>query len=162
MQTPALIIRLLQLKSLELNNFTGILPSFDFNSNSLKFLILSESSTNNNDYNNDNQIFYHTHYLLNLPISLISLNLSGINRFPLSNELISFSYLINLKELFLHENFNFPLNENFFPSSLEFLHFWILFNQPIHPGVLPSSLKELKFDYNSEFDQPIEPGWIPE
>ncbi len=45
---------------------------------------------------------------------------------------------------------------------MEILFFDRNFNQPIKSGILPRSLKELIFSYCSEFNQPIEIGWISE
>ncbi len=167
---PELFI-LPQLKSIELENFTGSLP-LSFNSiNSLNTVNSINSLNSLNSLNSINSLNSSLESLtlsnsieeniyLNFPISLISLNLSNFIyissiEFPLLNE------LINLIELELPKNFNQSLNKYLFPLSLKFLQFGEQFNQPIYSEILPLKLKELKFSEFSHFNQPVQIDWIP-
>ncbi len=150
------IFTLPQLKSIELINSFGSLPnSFGSINSSLESFKLTGP---NRVFNNPiEKIFSSSQF----PLSLISLNLSEF--LYLSDiELSSLNYLINLRELKLPKNFNQPLDENFFPPSLEILYFGPNFNQPINRGILPRSLKKLQFSFYSNFIQPIQSGWLPE
>ncbi len=145
------IFSLPQLETLQLIDFDGILPnSFGSDSNSLNCLTLIPRN-----YESE-FVFTRSHF----PISLTKLNLLHIKSTS-NSEFPSLNYLINLKELLLPQNFNQSIEENYFPSSLEFIEFGEEFNQPIYPGILPSSLKELIFINNSQFNQPFQSGSIP-
>ena len=68
-------------------------------------------------------------------------------------------HLPNLTQLTFEGLFDQPLSPGVLPTSLTHLDFGYYFNQPLSPGVLPTSLTQLTF--GSNFNQPLTAGVLP-
>jgi hypothetical protein len=71
------------------------------------------------------------------------------------------SLVDSIDEIHLKNLFNDILPTRIFPSKVQKICFDYPYNQPIHAGVLPSTLKVLYFPQNSAFNHPFGADVLP-